>query len=142
MIYRAAMESPLLREVKVCSTLADINPLILRLQGVATRVVLFRSVATGDDTHESDIDLLIETADAKAAAERVALFRKPERRSRIFEQNLDEPDGLLPQIGQAFQRYSELSPVCQNMVFLGIIGPETRRTMQGRRLQPLSQGMQ
>ena len=71
-VYRAAMESSLLREVKVCATLIELNPLILRLRGDATRVILFGSTASGDDTHESDIDLFIETGDAKAAAESVA----------------------------------------------------------------------
>ena len=35
-------------------------------------MILFGSTASGDDTHESDIDLFIETGDAKAAAESVA----------------------------------------------------------------------
>lgn len=74
-IYRAAMESPLLREVKVCATLIEINPLILRLQGNTTRIILFGSSATGDDTHESDIDLFIETEDAKTVAEDVAVVQ-------------------------------------------------------------------
>ncbi|WP_292729329.1 nucleotidyltransferase domain-containing protein [Methanoculleus sp.] len=74
-IYRAAMESPLLREVKVCATLLEINPLILRLRGAVTRVILFGSAATGDDTHESDIDLLIETGDTETVAERVAVVQ-------------------------------------------------------------------
>ena len=71
-IYRAAMESPLLREVKICATLIELNPLVLRLRGNATRVILFGSSATGDDTHESDIDILIETSDAGTAAKSVA----------------------------------------------------------------------
>ena len=67
------MESPLLREVKICATLIELNPLILRLRGDVTRVILFGSTATGDDTHESDIDLLIETGDARAVAESIAV---------------------------------------------------------------------
>lgn len=74
-IYRAAMESPLLREVKICATLIEINPLILRLQGNVMRVILFGSSATGGDTHESDIDLFIETNEAKAVAEDVAVVQ-------------------------------------------------------------------
>jgi len=73
-VYRAAMENPLLREVKICATLVEINPLILRLRSSGvTRAILFGSTATGDDTHESDIDLVIETDDARAAAESVAV---------------------------------------------------------------------
>lgn len=72
-IYRAAMESPLLREMKICATLIELNPLILRLRGEVTRVILFGSSATGDDTHESDIDLFIETDATQAVAESVAM---------------------------------------------------------------------
>ncbi|MBA7482804.1 hypothetical protein ES707_18303 [subsurface metagenome] len=74
-IYRAAMESPLLREVKVCATLIELNPLVLRLRGDVMRVILFGSSATGDDTHESDIDLFIETNDARTVAESVAVVQ-------------------------------------------------------------------
>jgi len=71
-VYRAAMESPLLREMKICATLIEINPLILRLQRDARRAILFGSAATGEDTDESDIDLFIETDDASSATESIA----------------------------------------------------------------------
>lgn len=67
-VYRAAMESPLLREMKICAMLIELNPLILRLRGDVSKMILFGSTATGDDTHESDIDLLLETGDAGAVA--------------------------------------------------------------------------
>ncbi|WP_440955117.1 nucleotidyltransferase domain-containing protein [Methanosarcina sp. Mfa9] len=62
-IYRAEMKSPLLRELKVCFNLMELNPLMLRLResGAVSRMVLFGSCANGEDTWESDIDLLIET---------------------------------------------------------------------------------
>jgi predicted nucleotidyltransferase len=74
-IYRAAMESPLLREVKICATLIELNPLVLCLRGAVTRMILFGSSATGDDTAESDIDLFIETDDPKAVAESIAAIQ-------------------------------------------------------------------
>lgn len=71
-LYRAAMESPLLREVKVCATLLDINPLVLRLRGEVRRTILFGSAASGEDTDESDIDLFLETDDKTRVAETIA----------------------------------------------------------------------
>jgi len=71
-LYQAAMESPLLREVKICATLIDLNPLILRLQGDVTKGILFGSSATGEDTDESDIDLFIETEDRISIGESIA----------------------------------------------------------------------
>lgn len=62
-IYRAEMKSPLLRELKVCFNLLELNPLMLKLResGDASRIILFGSCAKGEDILESDIDLLIET---------------------------------------------------------------------------------
>jgi predicted nucleotidyltransferase len=71
-LYQAAMKNPLLREIKICATLIDINPLVLQLQGKATRAILFGSAATGEDTDESDIDLFIETRDVPGVAESIA----------------------------------------------------------------------
>lgn len=75
-IYQADMKSPLLRELKVCFTLMELNPLVLRLRGVSSRMVLFGSCARGEDTKDSDIDLLIETDDPRKAFNLVASAQK------------------------------------------------------------------
>lgn len=72
-MYQAAMESTLLREMKICATLIELNPLILQLNGIVTRVILFGSTATGEDTHESDIDLFVETMDTSRVDEVVTV---------------------------------------------------------------------
>lgn len=69
------MDSPLLREIKVCATLLEINPRVLHLQGKVRRAILFGSAATGEDTDESDIDLFIETGDVSGAAESIAALQ-------------------------------------------------------------------
>ncbi len=59
--YRANMESPLLREMKIIITLLECHELLQELETSAERVILFGSCARGDDTAESDIDFVIET---------------------------------------------------------------------------------
>ena len=60
-IYRANMQHFLLREFKILLTLMEIDPIILRLKEVSTRIILFGSCAAGEDTIESDIDIFIES---------------------------------------------------------------------------------
>jgi len=69
-IYRAEMKSPLLRELKVCFNLMELNSLMLRLSesGAVSRMILFGSCAKGEDILESDIDLLIETNNPHAVS--------------------------------------------------------------------------
>ncbi len=66
--YRANMESPLLREMKVIITLLECSLFLMELKKAALRVILFGSCARGEDTFDSDIDLLIETDDREKAA--------------------------------------------------------------------------
>jgi predicted nucleotidyltransferase len=63
LLYRADISHPLVREAKVFSTLSELTPFIADLKENVTRIILFGSCATGEDTEESDIDLFIETSD-------------------------------------------------------------------------------
>ena len=110
-VYRAAMESPLLREVKICATLIELNPLILRLRGDVSRVILFGSTATGDDTHESDIDLLIETGDARTVAERIA----------AVEAGLDREISPLILTPGEFRTLKTADPVLYERISMGMV---------------------
>ena len=60
-IYRANIQNFLLREFKILLTLLEIDPFILSLKGISSRIILFGSCAAGEDTIDSDIDILIET---------------------------------------------------------------------------------
>lgn len=58
-IYRANMQNFVLREFKILLTLLEIDPFIMRLKEVSTRIILFGSCAAGEDTIDSDIDIFI-----------------------------------------------------------------------------------
>jgi predicted nucleotidyltransferase len=64
-IYRADVHNPLLREFKILFTLAELSPLTRDLSALSSRIILFGSCASGEDTDESDADLLIETEEAR-----------------------------------------------------------------------------
>ncbi|MFA5295918.1 MAG: nucleotidyltransferase domain-containing protein [Methanoregulaceae archaeon] len=52
--------------MKICFTLLEIHHLIQNLDRITTTVLLYGSCAKGEDTHQSDIDLSIETRDKEA----------------------------------------------------------------------------
>jgi len=64
-IYRANMENPLLKELKVLFNLLDIDEMIKDLRKASSQIILFGSCAVGEDTDESDIDLFILSDDKK-----------------------------------------------------------------------------
>ncbi len=55
--YRAKMESVLLRQMKICFTLLEVQPLVRDLQDVTTSVILYGSCARGEDPSASDIEI-------------------------------------------------------------------------------------
>ncbi|HIH02825.1 MAG TPA: hypothetical protein HA263_02870 [Methanoregulaceae archaeon] len=78
--YRGNMDSVLMRQMKICFTLLELNDLVRTIAPIASSIVLYGSCATGEDTDDSDIDLFIETTDRAAAAESVDAFGRTVRR--------------------------------------------------------------
>lgn len=68
LLFRAAISHPLVREVKIVASLAELSPLLASRGGIV-RMILFGSCATGEDAAESDIDLYIETSDREQTQE-------------------------------------------------------------------------
>jgi len=68
-IYRANMENPLLRELKVVFTLMEIDEMVKDLMNFSEKIILFGSCANGEDIKESDIDLLILSENKKQVNE-------------------------------------------------------------------------
>ncbi len=58
-LYRVIAKSPHVREFKKFENVLELNGLVLRIQKVPNKIVLYGSCATGEDTSESDIDLFI-----------------------------------------------------------------------------------
>ncbi|MBI5001229.1 MAG: nucleotidyltransferase domain-containing protein [Euryarchaeota archaeon] len=63
--YRARTRNPAIKYFKVFTTIQELNDVIRTISGKARRIVLFGSCASGEDTVDSDIDLLVITEDAE-----------------------------------------------------------------------------
>lgn len=57
--YSADLMSPSVRQFKILQNVALLETMVNKLRPLADRVVLFGSCAKGEDTQESDIDLLV-----------------------------------------------------------------------------------
>jgi predicted nucleotidyltransferase len=75
-VYQAEMKSLLLRELKVCFTLLELNTLVFQMRDFASRIILFGSCARGEDTVESDVDLFIETSRKREVSDFIASFQR------------------------------------------------------------------
>ena len=77
--WQADMDNPALVSFKVFMNIQELGGVIERLRNIASKVVLFGSCATGEDTHRSDIDLLVVTNETEEAADLLAGVRVNDR---------------------------------------------------------------
>ena len=61
LFYRANMDNPLVRQLKILFTLLQLDDLIKQAKPSSHRIILFGSSAEGTDVKESDIDILLLT---------------------------------------------------------------------------------
>ncbi len=64
--FSANEQNPALRYFKIFVNIQELTEVINAIRERAKKVILYGSCATGDDTLESDIDLLIVTEDVKS----------------------------------------------------------------------------
>lgn len=65
---------PLIKELKKTINLAILFPLVEKLKAISQRVILFGSLAKGEDTKESDIDLFILTDEKEKVLKEIRKF--------------------------------------------------------------------
>ncbi len=61
--YSADLSSPSVRQFKILQNVTALESIVHKLKPFADRVVLFGSCARGEDTQESDVDLLVVSRD-------------------------------------------------------------------------------
>lgn len=74
-LYSVNYENPIVRQFKVLMNVTLLEPLILKIQPLSVRIVLFGSASRGEDTASSDIDLFILSRDPENIRELLASFR-------------------------------------------------------------------
>lgn len=67
-------DGPLVRSFRVFENLITLAPLARALEGSATRVILYGSAATGEDTAESDMDLFVISDDPDSVSAAIRKF--------------------------------------------------------------------
>lgn len=64
-IYFLDKNDPLVSQMKVARAIELLKPLLIKLQDVSQKIILFGSAAQGKDVADSDFDLFILTSDKK-----------------------------------------------------------------------------
>jgi predicted nucleotidyltransferase len=90
--WRANTDNPSLVGFKVFTNIQELRHLVIRIRDLSRRVVLYGSCATGEDTHESDIDILVVTDDVEEARE---MLRGVHVNGRLLSPLVLTPSGLL-----------------------------------------------
>ncbi len=70
-LYSIDHANPLCRQLKVVKSVELLMPLIKKVSGKAERIILFGSAARGENTRQSDIDLLIVSRHLKGEVEEI-----------------------------------------------------------------------
>ena len=63
--YQVNEANPAVHHFKIFMSLAELQPLVTELKTVAEKIIVFGSLASGEDSAESDIDLLILTQEVR-----------------------------------------------------------------------------
>lgn len=74
--YSVDISNPLIRQVKVMITLSKIMPLILKLEKISEKIILFGSSAAGENIETSDIDIFVLSNMPKEAAQTPGKLRE------------------------------------------------------------------
>ena len=64
--FQINQRNPSIKNFKIFMTINELHPLIKTLKHISEKIILYGSCATGDDTIDSDIDLLILTKEKES----------------------------------------------------------------------------
>jgi len=91
-LYSVNYENPIVRQFKVLMNVLHLEPLILKIQPLSVRIVLFGSASRGEDTALSDIDLFILSKDSETVREFLASFKVARKIQPIILVPAEWPD--------------------------------------------------
>ncbi len=73
--YSLERDNPVVRQLKVLRNIVGLSPVIDELKKGAEKIVLYGSIATGEDTEESDVDILILTRGKEEIEKKIAKMK-------------------------------------------------------------------
>jgi len=91
-LYSVNYENPLVRQFKVMMNVMILEHLILKIQPLSVRIILFGSAGRGEDTASSDIDLFILSRDSETVRESLTSFKAERKIKPIILAPAEWPD--------------------------------------------------
>lgn len=91
-LYIINFENPIVQQFKVLMNIILLEPLILKIQPLSVRIVLFGSACRGEDTASSDIDLFILSNDVETVRELLASLKTERKLQSIILVPAEWPD--------------------------------------------------
>ena len=90
--YRINEDDCVVRQFKVLKTVLILKPLIVKLQALSRKVVLFGSVSKGEDYLDSDIDLFIIAKEQQQVKDVVVRFKSKRKLQCVIKAMNEVPD--------------------------------------------------
>ena len=87
--YTLNHKSPIVKQLKVIETLTQLNPLLKRLEPLTSKIILFGSSSRGENTLDSDIDLLILSRNKDIVLEQIKKNNSKRKIQGIIYSNLN-----------------------------------------------------
>jgi len=95
-VYQAKLELSVLKQFKILDSVIELQSLVKRLSPLVDKIILFGSCSRGENTEDSDIDLLIITHDKEGVKEGLKRFMnfclKPIIKTQVEFVNLEKKD--------------------------------------------------
>lgn len=91
-LYSLNYDNPIVRQFKVLLNVVHLEPLILNIQPLSVRIVLFGSASRGEDAASSDIDLFILSKDSETIGQFLASFKTDRKIQPIILEPAEWPD--------------------------------------------------
>lgn len=107
--YTLNHKSLIVKQLKIIETLTQLNPLIKKLEPLTSKIILFGSSSRGEDTLDSDIDLLILSRNKDLVIEQIKKNNSKRKIQSIIYSNLN------------FIEKKKTDPVFYEQVIQGIV---------------------
>ncbi|TRZ80083.1 hypothetical protein D4R86_04960 [bacterium] len=82
-IYRVESELSVLKQLKVLDSVMKLHPLVKKIESLAEKIILFGSCARGENTEDSDIDLMMISHNKDEIKDGLCQFKKLPIKSMI-----------------------------------------------------------
>jgi len=107
--YTLNHKNIIVKQLKVIETLTQLSPLAGKLKSIATKIILFGSSSRGENTPDSDIDLLILSRNKELVLAQIAKIKVKRKIQSIIYSNVN------------FLEKKKTDPVFYEQVIKGIV---------------------